>query len=69
MQRQLPQHDGLLFPAYAGVILITHILQFGSVPFPRIRGGDPKYNNGKLRWLMLFPAYAGVIPTTPQTTA
>ena len=29
--------------------------------FPSIRGGDPKYNNGKLRWLMLFPAYAGVI--------
>ena len=45
MQRQLPQHDGLLFPAYAGVILITHILQFGSVPFPRIRGGDPQFVN------------------------
>ena len=41
MQRQLPQHDGLLFPAYAGVILLLATLRIWLLTFPRIRGGDP----------------------------
>ena len=30
-----------LFPAYAGVILYAVFEHLYSVPFPRIRGGDP----------------------------
>ena len=31
-----------LFPAYAGVILHTAPISYGTVSFPRTRGGDPK---------------------------
>ena len=30
-----------LFPAYAGVILLYNLRFLKSIPFPRIRGGDP----------------------------
>ena len=30
-----------LFPAYAGVILLTYALIGSALTFPRIRGGDP----------------------------
>ena len=30
-----------LFPAYAGVILVSAACLFCSFTFPRIRGGDP----------------------------
>ncbi len=30
-----------LFPAYAGVILVTAFLVLLDATFPRIRGGDP----------------------------
>ena len=30
-----------LFPAYAGVIPLDHLLHFDFSTFPRIRGGDP----------------------------
>ena len=31
----------LLFPAYAGVILVADVCRKYRQPFPRIRGGDP----------------------------
>ena len=31
----------ILFPAYAGVILVPGLLFFPGCAFPRLRGGDP----------------------------
>ena len=31
----------MLFPAYAGVILMTSVFSLAIVAFPRLRGGDP----------------------------
>ena len=50
-----------LFPAYAGVILLSLLWLYASSSFPRIRGGDPGLTPVKLAEILLFPAYAGVI--------
>ena len=31
----------ILFPAYAGVILMDYLNRYYQWPFPRLRGGDP----------------------------
>ena len=50
-----------LFPAYAGVIPVSHNENIILHPFPRIRGGDPKHYYKYNYTPELFPAYAGVI--------
>ena len=52
----------LLFPAYAGVILLACRGKSRAKLFPRPRGGDPWRRSLKLGDQVLFPAYAGVIP-------
>ena len=52
-----------LFPAYAGVIPVSHNENIILHPFPRIRGGDPKHYYKYNYTPELFPAYAGVILT------
>ncbi len=37
------------------------------MPFPRIRGGDPKTTTVNGMGIALFPAYAGVIPRQRKT--
>ena len=37
----------LLFPAYAGVILVLCKCRCKVPAFPRIRGGDPSIKNGQ----------------------
>ena len=43
MQLKWPMRWDLfsLFPAYAGVIPTSGLMENSSTPFPRIRGGDP----------------------------
>ena len=52
----------ILFPAYAGVILLPRDSNAVCNTFPRIRGGDPEENVPGMIRSTLFPAYAGVIP-------
>ena len=50
-----------LFPACAGVILLSVPLIHNVATFPRMCGGDPFHQQIYLYDLLLFPACAGVI--------
>ena len=58
-----------LFPACAGVILISYVNTFFIFTFPRMCGGDPNERHFNQIPQMLFPACAGVIPNQRQIEA
>ena len=55
-----------VFPAHAGVILVSRMLSLSSLRFSRTRGGDPFSSCNTLNFDVVFPAHAGVIPQTSR---
>ena len=48
-----------LFPAYAGVIPCRKVFDLLFLPFPRIRGGDPGWNEKVQQWETFSPHTRG----------